>query len=194
MLQDVYDFHLYKQDSAVLDMLNVKYVIDDQYADGVGKRPSALGPVWLVDEVLQLANADEAIVQLNKIDLKTQAISQTLKSTSYTSAATDTIYLVEKRNNLLRYTVSTAHQRLAVFSEMYYPNGWSVHIDGELQRYHKVNYMLRGLVVPPGKHEIVFAFKPTVIRNGTLLMASGWVLFLLMIGMLIRQQKETKLG
>ena len=144
--------------------------------------------------MLQLANADEAIVQLNKIDLKTQAISQTLKSTSYTSAATDTIYLVEKRNNLLRYTVSTAHQRLAVFSVRYYPNGWSVNIDGELQRYHKVNYMLRGLVVPPGKHEIVFAFKPTVIRNGTLLMASGWVLFLLMIGMLIRQQKETKLG
>jgi hypothetical protein len=54
--------------------------------------------------------------------------------------------------------------------------------------------MLRGLVVPPGKYEIVFAFKPTVIRNGTLLMASGWALFLLMIGMLMRQQKETKLG
>jgi hypothetical protein len=54
--------------------------------------------------------------------------------------------------------------------------------------------MLRGVVVPPGKHEIVFAFKPTVIRNGTLLMASGWLLLLLMIGMLMRQQKESKLG
>ena len=194
LLQDVYDFHLYKQDSVALDMLNVKFIIDDQYADGVGKRQSALGPVWLVDEVIQLANANEAIVQLNQIDPKTQAISQTLKSTSYTSTATDTISLIEKRNNLLRYTVSTTHKRLAVFSEMFYPNGWSVRIDGELQSYHKVNYMLRGVVVPPGKHEIVFAFKPTVIRNGTLLMASGWLLLLLMIGMLMRQKKESKLG
>jgi hypothetical protein len=194
LLQDVYDFHLYKQDSVVLDMLNVKFIIDDQYTDGVGKRQSALGPVWLVDEVVQLANANEAIVQLNQIDPKTQAISQTLKSTAYTSTATDTISLIEKRNNLLRYTVSTTHQRLAVFSEMFYPNGWSVRIDGELQSYHKVNYMLRGVVVPPGKYEIVFAFKPTVIRNGTLLMASGWLLLLLMIGMLLRQQKESKLG
>jgi uncharacterized membrane protein YfhO len=77
---------------------------------------------------------------------------------------------------------------------MYYPSGWSLEIDGALQNYHKVNYMLRGIVVPPGKHEIVFSFEPTVIRNGTLLMASGWVLFLLMIGVLMRQQKESKLG
>ena len=194
LLQNVYDFYLYKQDSVVLDMLNVKFIIDDQFVDGVGKRQSALGPVWLVDEVLQLVNANESIVQLNQIDPKTQAISQTLKSSTYTSTATDTISLVEKRNNLLRYTVSTTHERLAVFSEMFYPNGWSVRIDGELQSYHRVNYLLRGVVVPPGKHEIVFAFKPTVIRNGTLLMVSGWLLFLLMIGILIRQQKESKLG
>ena len=54
--------------------------------------------------------------------------------------------------------------------------------------------MLRGVVVPPGKHEIVFSFKPTVVRNGTLLMVSGWILFLLTIGMLMRKQKEGKLG
>jgi hypothetical protein len=54
--------------------------------------------------------------------------------------------------------------------------------------------MLRGVVVPAGKHEIVFSFEPTVIRNGTLLMASGWVLLLLLIGVLMRQQKEGKLG
>jgi uncharacterized membrane protein YfhO len=69
-----------------------------------------------------------------------------------------------------------------------------VRIDGELQSYHKVNYMLRGVVVPAGKHEIVFAFKPTVIRNGTFLMASGWVLLLIMIGTLISQKKENNLG
>ena len=193
LLQDVYDFYLYKQDSAVLDMLNVKFIIDDQYADGVGKRQSSLGPVWLVDEVIQVANANEAILQLNQIDHKIQAISQTLKSTLYTSSPNDNISLIEKRNNFLRYSVSTTHERLAVFSDMYYPNGWSLFIDGELQSYHKVNYMLRGVVVPPGKHEIEFVFKPTVIRNGTLLMASGWLLFLVMIVMLMRKQKDSKL-
>ncbi|MDG1929734.1 MAG: YfhO family protein [Flavobacteriaceae bacterium] len=194
LLQDVYDFYLKQQDSVVLDMLNVKFIIDDQYAEGMKKRPSALGPVWFVDEVVQVASANEAILKLNKIDPKTQALSQTITSVEYTPVETDTISLIEKRNNLLRYTVSTTHERLAVFSEMYYPSGWSLEIDGTLQNYHKVNYMLRGIVVPPGKHEIVFSFEPTVIRNGTLLMASGWVLFLLMIGVLMRQQKESKLG
>ena len=194
LLQDVFDFYLYQQDSVVLDMLNVKYIIDDQYTDGVKKRSSARGPVWLVDEVVQVGSTNEAILKLNKIDPKTQALSQTIKPVLYTAVQTDTISLIEKRNNLLRYTVKTAHERLAVFSEMYYPNGWTLRIDGELQNFHKVNYMLRGVVVPAGKHEIVFTFKPTVVRNGTLLMASGWVLLLLMIGMLMRQQKEGKLG
>ena len=138
-------------------------------------------------------SANEAILKLNQIDPKIQAISQTLKSTSYTSSANDNISLIEKQNNFLRYSVSTSNERLAVFSDMYYPNGWSLFIDGELQNYHKVNYMLRGVVVPPGKHEIEFVFKPTVIRNGTLLMASGWLWFLLMIVMLLRQQKDSKL-
>ena len=194
LLQDVYDFYLKQQDSVVLDMLNVKFIIDDQYADGVKKRPSALGSVWFVDEVIQVASANEAILELNKINPKMQALSQTIKPVVYTPMETDTIALVEKRNNLLRYTVSTTHERLAVFSEMYYPSGWSLEIDGTPQNVHKVNYMLRGVVVPPGKHEIVFSFKPTVVRNGTLLMASGWILFLLMIGMLMRKQKEGKLG
>jgi hypothetical protein len=194
LLQDVYDFYLKQQDSVVLDMLNVKFIIDDQYADGVKKRPSALGSVWFVDEVIQVASANEAILELNKINPKMQALSQTIKPVVYTPMETDTIALVEKRNNLLRYTVSTTHERLAVFSEMYYPSGWSLEIDGTPQNVHKVNYMLRGVVVPPGKHEIVFSFKPTVVRNGTLLMASGWMLFLLMIGMLMRKQKEGKLG
>ena len=193
-MQDFFDFYLKQQDSVVLDMLNVKYIIDDQYTDGVKKRSSARGPVWLVDEVVQVGSTNEAILKLNKIDPKTQALSQTIKPVLYTAVQTDSISLIEKRNNLLRYTVNTAHERLAVFSEMYYPNGWTLRIDGELQNFHKVNYMLRGVVVPAGKHEIVFTFKPTVVRNGTLLMASGWVLLLLMIGMLMRQQKEGKLG
>lgn len=194
LLQDIYDFYLYKEDSVVLDMLNVKFIIENQYPDGVSERKTALGPVWLVDEVIQVANANEAILQLNQINPKTQAISQTLESTQYKVSSTDSISLIEKRNNLLRYNVSTEHERLAVFSEMHYPSGWSVYIDGDLQTYHKVNYMLRGIVIPKGKHEIVFAFKPTVIRNGTFLMASGWVMLLIIIGTLISQKKESNLG
>ena len=194
LLQDIYDFYLYKQDSVVLDMLNVKFIIDNQYSEGVNERKTALGPVWLVDEVIQVANANEAILQLNQINPKTQAISQTLESTQYKTSLTDSISLIEKRNNLLRYNVSTEHERLAVFSEMHYPSGWTVYIDGGLQTYHKVNYMLRGIVIPKGKHEIVFTFKPTVIRNGTFLMASGWVMLLIMIGTLISQKKENNLG
>jgi len=101
----------------------------------------------------------------------------------------DTITLTEQRNNLLRYNVNVEHQRLAVFSEMHYPKGWQAYLNDIPIDHYKVNYLLRGVVVPSGSHELVFKFEPDVIRHGTLFMASGWLIFILTIGLFIRKFK-----
>lgn len=194
VLQDVYDFYLRQQDSVVMDMLNIKYVISNAFSSGLQERTTALGAAWLVEELVHVANANEELTRLNTIDPKKQALSRTLTETTYQTAETDKITIVESRNNLLRYHVTLQHERLAVFSEMYYPNGWTVSInDTDLQQ-HKVNYMLRGVVIPPGKHELVFKFSPPVVQHGSLLMASGWLLFICVIGIRFRLEKIGKIA
>jgi uncharacterized membrane protein YfhO len=86
---------------------------------------------------------------------------------------------------LLRYHVNVTHQRLAVFSEMHYPKGWNAYLNDKLIDYHKVNYLLRGVVLPPGSHQLTFKFEPAVIRTGTFVMASGWLIFALAIGLFL---------
>ena len=184
-LQEVYDFYLQQEDSIVLDLLNVKYVLDDAIDSGVASRPSALGSAWLVNEVIAVSSANEEMIGLGKINPKTQVLSQELKATVFKSSSTDTIALIEQRNNLLRYHVNVKHQRLAVFSEMHYPKGWDAYLNDKLIDYHKVNYLLRGVVLPPGSHQLTFKFEPAVIRTGTFVMASGWLIFALAIGLFL---------
>lgn len=188
-IQELYDFYLQQEDNAVLDMLNVKYVLDSALEDGFAERSSALGSAWLVNRVAAVTSANEEMLQLAAINPKTVAISQELSNAIYTISPHDTISLVSQQNNKLKYHVKVAHERLAVFSEMYYEKGWQAYLNSKPIDHYKVNYLLRGVVLPAGEHELVFAFEPSVIKKGTLLMASGWLLFLLSMGMFIRKTK-----
>ncbi len=188
-LQEVYDFYLQKEDSTVLDMLNVKYVLDNALENGYSLRASALGPAWLVNELVSVDSANDEMIGLGTINPKNQALSQELDYTLYKTSSLDTLVLTEQRNNLLRYNVNVEHQRLAVFSEMQYSKGWQAYLNDNPIDHYRVNYLLRGVVVPPGSHELVFKFEPDVIRLGTLFMASGWVIFILTVGLFIRKSK-----
>ena len=188
-LQEVYDFYLQQEDSVVLDMLNVKYVLDDAFEDGYAIRKSALGAAWLVDEIISVHSANEEMMQLGKINPKSEALSQDLGATLFKSDPSDFIKLIEHRNNVLRYNVKLSHERLAVFSEMHYPKGWKAYLNDKPIHHYKVNYLLRGAVIPPGSYELIFKFEPDVIRRGSLFMASGWLIFLLTIGLTLRKYK-----
>ena len=189
-IQEVYDFYLQQQDSAVLDMLNVKYIIDPALTNGFDKRSSFLGAAWFVNEVVSVADANEEMIRLGTFNPKTQALSQELDNAVFEPSELDTILLIEQRNNLLRYEVNATNKRLAVFSEMYYSKGWQAYLNDALIPHHKVNYLLRGVLIPEGSHQLVFKFQPSVIRHGTLVMASGWVLFLVVLGVIIRKPKS----
>lgn len=188
-LQEVYDFYLQQQDSTVLDLLNVKYVLDDAIEGGYALRKTALGPAWLVDELIYVDSANDEMTQLGSINPKAQALSQELEASLYKTSPSDFITLSEQRNNFLEYNVTVSHQRLAVFSEMFYPNGWQVYLNDTPIDHFKVNYLMRGVVVPPGSHTLVFKFAPKVIRQGTFFMATGWLIFLFAIALFLRNPK-----
>ena len=110
---------------------------------------------------------------------------------------TGTIKLTEYKPNHLTYSVSGSGKSFAVFSEIYYPEGWAATIDGKAADIKRVNYILRGLEVPPGNHTIEFTFKPAVYAIGNKVMfASSSIVTLLLVGGIafafIRKGKEVK--
>lgn len=79
---------------------------------------------------------------------------------------------------------------LAVFSEIYYPAGWKSYIDGKESKYFRTNYVLRGMIVPSGNHEIKFSFKPSsYVVGNKISLASSIVFILLLSGYFITKMK-----
>jgi len=163
--QEMIDMHIVKGNLHVLNMLNTKYLISSNESGQavVEENTSALGNAWFVDNINWVSNADQEILSLNHINPKhTVTINKNyqigIDSVNYDPSGT--IKLDAYKPNRLVYYSSLKTKGLAVFSEIFYPKGWNAYIDGVLVEHFPVNYILRGLVIPSGDHEIVFEFKP----------------------------------
>ena len=159
--QDLIDEHISKMNWKVINMLNTKYIITRQ---GVIPNPDALGNAWFVNNVQFVPTPDDESAALNTIDLRTTAVAdeqfrEVLSCTTHPSAA-DEIILTEYKPNALTYRATTSADRVAVFSEIYYPEGWHIYVDGKEIRLGRVNYVLRAAVIPAGDHTIVMKFVP----------------------------------
>ena len=100
--------------------------------------------------------------------------------------STAKISLVNNDNDFIEYSSNAATNQFAVFSEVYYKEGWKAYIDGKETPIVKTNYVLRGLSVPPGNHKITFEFKPAAFYGSmkTSIACSGlmWLLLFAAIG------------
>lgn len=157
----------------LLAMLNTKYLIQNK--DMALPNAEALGNVWFVTELKQVANADEELVAIGNFFPRQTAIVQSrfadyLAGLENTPGANDKIYLTAYHPDKLTYKSETEGERFAVFSEIYYPpaKGWNVYVDGQLydKGFIKVNYLLRGMRVPAGAHTIEMRFEPKSVSTG----------------------------
>jgi LPXTG-motif cell wall-anchored protein len=106
-----------------------------------------------------------------------------LSSKRFSVDSTSILTLTAHQPNKLTYKSTNANDGLAVFSEMYYANGWIATINGKETPIQRVNYTLRGLQIPAGNHDIVFKFEPQVVQTGSMIALGSSVLFgLLLIG------------
>ena len=189
-LQNLFEYHLYKNNLQVLNMLNVKYVIqqDDEGNSFPAVNPDANGNAWFVDQLLPVASANDEILKLKDFNSKTQAVVNTQVYPSLTKLRYDVdslahIDLVDYRPNYLKYTSNNANDGFAVFSEMYYALGWNAYIDGKAEPHYKVDYALRGMKIPAGEHEIEFKFEPKVVETGSkITLAASILLGLIIVG------------
>lgn len=163
-----------KDSFRVLNMLNMKYVIvpdqNNPKQTIAIQNPYALGNCWLVKEIKFVKSADEEMASLDSFDPATTAIvNESFKKTipfSPVYDSTATIKLLENKNDEITYDFNASSNQFAVFSEMYYSKGWEAYIDGKRVEYSKVNYALRGMAIPAGKHSIKFVFNPQMINLG----------------------------
>ena len=189
-MQDIYDFYLLKNDLGVLDMLNVKYIIDINQGGDIELKTNqnVLGSAWFVDEVRNVESPNQELLGLSGLDFKTKCISVNLESRIYNDSSKNKIKVVEKTPNKITYKVSAVDTGFIVFSEAFYKNGWEAKVNGQIKKHHKVNYLLRGLEVEKGEYEIVFSFDPPIVKTGSFLMAGSNVLLLILIFFYFRNQ------
>tara|TARA_B000000532_G_scaffold3900_1_gene3131 strand:- start:385 stop:1296 length:912 start_codon:yes stop_codon:yes gene_type:complete len=182
-MQDIYDFYLLKNNLRVLDMLNVKYIIDLNESGNIELKMNedVMGSAWFVDEVQKVTDSNQELLGLSSIDYNKTCLSTNLNNKTYPDSSKNYIEIVDKRANQITYKVFSNDTGFIVFSEAFYKDGWVAKINGEITDHHKVNYLLRGLEVEKGEHEIVFTFEPNVIKTGTFLMASSNIILLILV-------------
>ena len=200
-MQQLFDYQIAKNNLEPLNFLNVKYLIQ---TDKEGKEfpianPEANGNAWFVNQIQLVSTADEEMKALDKLDSKKVAVINSkefkFRKTAFVKDSLASITLDLYQPNHLKYTSTNTSDGLAVFSEMYYKNGWNSYVDGNKVEHLRANYVLRALPIPAGKHTIEFKFEPEVVKTGStiaLLSSIGMVL-LLVAGIYFERKKETQL-
>ena len=167
----------------VLNMLNMKYaVVSLQNGQQVPvQNPYAMGNCWFVDEVILVDTPDEECDMIDDINLHSQAVADKrfadelditkLETTTMMAFDEENIELTSYAPNCLEYTARNERNKVAVFSEIYYPHDWHLYIVDENGKNSveiplaRVNYTLRAAVIPAGEHKLRMEFKPHALQT-----------------------------
>ncbi len=163
-------------DFPVLNMLNMRYAIvplQDGSQTAV-RNPYAYGNAWFVDSLVVVATPNEEIEALAVLDLRKAAVidkqfaDDKLPRVTQTDEAA-TVELLSYKPDVLEYEAQCGADKILVFSEIFYPKGWHVYVDDKLVDVYRVNYMLRAIVLPAGKHTVRMVFMPESVELGNII-------------------------
>ena len=186
--QDLIDEHLLQMNLKVFNMLNTKYFIVDQNGSPVPMlNEERLGNAWFVDEVRLVDTPNQESDALRVIEPATVAVTDKIFADFVAASTTPTdptahIELTSYAPDVLTYKSNCAYDKVAVFSEIYYPYGWKAYIDGIPVEHFRVNYLLRALNIPAGNHDIRFEFRPDSVIKGNVISA---VFIFVMVGAIV---------
>ncbi|WP_033958822.1 YfhO family protein [Psychroserpens jangbogonensis] len=193
---ELYDFHISRNNMNVLNMLNTKFIIAEEEGQVFPyENEDANGNAWFVSSLEKVSSANEEIQKLDSLNTSIKAIttSEALSTKQFIVDSTGSIKLTEYKPNYLKYISSNNSVGYAVFSEMHYGKGWQAYLDGKEVPHQRVNYVLRGLEIPSGEHNIEFKFEPQVVKTGSSIALASSILFglLLLGGLFVEFKKKT---
>ena len=184
----------------ILNMLNTKCILLGSLQEPRAEiNPNANGNAWFVSDIQYVKTPNEEIKAVGEIDNKKTAVvsvedQKYFEGKNLQSDSTAVIELKNYQPNQLEFKTQSKTPQLAVFSEIYYPKGWKMLLDGKEVPYIKANYLLRAVFVPAGNHEVRMVFEPEVIEKGKVISMSAFGIFLLLSvgGFLKFRRKNTK--
>ena len=191
----------------VLNALNTRYLIVDEKYPPV-ENYGAFGPAWFVDSVVEAATPDEELALIGTVDLRAQAVVNARSFAAaqddrkgvvledrkgvaldgiihsegvncHSERSEESIEMTSYTPNEVRYKYTSATNRVAVFSEVYYPNGWKATVDGQPLDIFRADWTLRGALLPAGEHEIIMRFAPSSYKTGATVSLIASLLLLL---------------
>ncbi|MAO71228.1 MAG: hypothetical protein CMD02_01810 [Flavobacteriales bacterium] len=188
--QELIDNHLTKGNVSVLSMLNCGWIITPQ---GIAIRSTSqginpLGHAWFVSENKIVENANDELEALSSFNPLNTAIidkryTDKIKDFIKDESATINLDLKSYQPNHLIYNVQNVNSdQLAVFSEIYYKNGWNSYIDDKIVPHFRANYVLRAMIVPKGTTKIEFKFEPSSYSIGESVAYASSIFLLLLLG------------
>ena len=195
---ELFEYQIAKNNMQVLNMLNTKYfILGGQNGEQVQVNPNANGNAWFINKVKVVNSANEEIKALDSLNTKEEAVLVKPKFVKIRfpegKDSISTINLTKYNVNELTYQSNSTKEQFAVFSEIYYKEGWNAYVDGKLTPHYQVNYVLRGMIVPAGKHKIEFKFEPTIIKKGNSVTLTSYALLILLpLGWFFYEKKKTK--
>ena len=182
----------------ILNMLNTKYILLGSLQEPRAEiNPNANGNAWFVSDIQFVKTPNEEIKAVGEIDNKKTAVvsvedQKYFEGKNLQSDSTAVIELKNYQPNQLEFKTQSKTPQLAVFSEIYYPKGWKMLLDGKEVPYIKANYLLRAVFVPAGNHEVRMVFEPEVIEKGKVISMSAFGIFLLLsVGGFLKFRRKT---
>lgn len=172
----------------VLNLLNIKYIL---LQAGEGQEvpvtnPYANGGAWFVSDIITVATPDEELASLNDLDTENTVVvnkkdlPESIATTRFTKDSLASVTVQEHKPNYLKYVSQNKKEGLAIFSEMYYTNGWNAYIDGKLTPHFKADFVLRAMLIPAGRHTIEFKFEPQVVKTGSTIALISFILIVVL--------------
>lgn len=198
--QDVIEGYLANRDLNVLRALNTKYYIVPDSVQGLGliEDPEVYGNAWFVSSIKKVNSADEEFTALKDTPLNQVAILSSTFANQVSSTiqkdSTAQVVLTDYTPDRIKYKSYNSQSGLIVFSEIYYPDGWHVTVNGKEANLLRANYILRALEVPAGENEIEMWFDPKSIHTTEAIAFSGNIILLLsilaLIGLALYRKKK----
>jgi hypothetical protein len=148
----------------ILNMLNTKYIVLNRGLKAI-HNSNANGAVWFVNSIKKVSNSNQEILAIEHLKSKEIAIvntkdaDQEIKSL-YNKDSLASIKMVKYGSNEIKYAVKSKTDLPAIFSEIYYPEGWNCYADGNQLKPFRANYVLRGAIIPAGTKTVEWKFEP----------------------------------
>ncbi|HPR18373.1 MAG TPA: YfhO family protein, partial [Candidatus Cloacimonadota bacterium] len=181
----------------IVNMLNAKYIIfqdnlpldnleyaffDRKQKQTIFKNKTYLPRAWFVKNVELIDKKENIWKRLNQPEFnpaETAIVEQEIPSISIPTQ--ESVRLEKFDLQYLKFQANTDSTAFLTISEIYYPAGWKAFVDGKETEIYPTNYILRGLIVPAGEHEIELKFVPPVYALSLKLSLIGLIVTVVLI-------------